>query len=234
MGTKAVTWSITLSIVVPMILVPMAKADVTSPEIKDTGKQYTKEKALTTYYGTGSSGRLTEASELRMTVEDLIAAGEWEAAIPRARKAVQCDPGDPSGHYFLAKVLTMKFYATKGKIDEKLLAECLREWQLIRYHDADPSEQWEAGQEAKKLFKIAKALEKVRVEKGKDTDSKGDTSGIVARKDAGTRDQNQSVNLSTRVKPGSFKSDDNTDQDVNTSAADVHQIAAKKRLFGLF
>jgi tetratricopeptide (TPR) repeat protein len=132
------------------------------------GKKYTTEKPKTEYYGTGSSGRLTEASELRVLVEDLLSSGEYEKAIPKAKKAVQLDPGDPSGHLFLARALTNKLYQSKEEIDEKLLAECIREWQMIRYHDADPTEQWEAGNQVKALNKIAKALEKEKLIKEKE------------------------------------------------------------------
>lgn len=145
--------------------VPIASADVTSPMIKDRGRKYTEEKPLTNYYGTGAAGRMTEASELRFQAESLFTAGEWEKAIPVAKRAVQFDAGDPTGHLILARALTQKFYQQKGAIDEKLLAECLREWQLIRYHDADPTEQWEAGNAAKRLLKIARALEKEKKER---------------------------------------------------------------------
>ncbi|MBX9689182.1 MAG: hypothetical protein K2X27_20910 [Candidatus Obscuribacterales bacterium] len=159
MKNRNISLSILTSLAVSF-LSTAAMADVTSPSIKDKGKKYTTEKPLTNYYGTGSSARLVEASELRIAVEDMLTSGDFEKAIPKAKKAVQLDPGDPQGHVYLAKALTMKFYQSKGEIDEKLLAECIREWQLIRYHDADPTEQWEAGNEAKKLTKIAKALEK--------------------------------------------------------------------------
>ena len=220
MRTKAAIGSLTLSVIASLVLVPAARADVTSPSIKDTGKQYTREKPATSYYGTGTSARLTEASELRMAVEDLIAAGELEQALPKAKKAVQLDPGDPSGHLFLARILTTKFYETKGKIDEKLMAECAREWQMIRYHDADPTEQWEAGQQVKKLMRIAKTLEKEKIRLARekeDAAAKDGTctgAGKVAARDTSASgnsenpkdspDSNTSMKLSARKHFGLF------------------------------
>ncbi len=173
MKNSAVKWiilSITLAIACPLAL-----ADVTSPQIKDKGKKYTTEKADSGWYGTSSSARLVEASELRIHVENMLANGEWEKAIPKAKKAVQLDPGDPQGHIYLARALTMKFYQTKGEPDEKLLQECMLEWDLIRRHDADPSEQWEAGTEVKKLVKIAKAIEKDKIRREKEKLERGDS-----------------------------------------------------------
>jgi hypothetical protein len=167
MRTQGIIWISAISLATAAA-VQSAMADVTSPSIKDMGKKYTTEKPKTEYYGTGSSGRLTEASELRVLVEDLLSSGEYEKAIPKAKKAVQLDPGDPSGHLFLARALTNKLYQSKEEIDEKLLAECIREWQMIRYHDADPTEQWEAGNQVKALNKIAKALEKEKLIKEKE------------------------------------------------------------------
>lgn len=147
---------------------PAVFADSISPAIKDQGKKYSYEKPLVHFYGTGQSGRMSEASDLRFEVESLLDDGEFLAAIPKAKKAVQLDPGYPQGHVLLARALTAKFYQQKGQVDEKLLAECLREWQLIRYHDADLSDQMEAGGQAKRLLKIAKMLEKDRQAKLKE------------------------------------------------------------------
>ena len=161
-----------LAMLIASMSTPFAFADVTSPMVKDRGRKYTEEKPQTTYYGSGAAGRMTEASELRYHAESLLSAGEWEKAIPIIKRAVQFDAGDPSGHLILARALTQKFYHTKGAIDEKLLTEALREWQLIRYHDADPTEQWEAGMAAKKLIRVAKALEKQKIEQQKLDDAK--------------------------------------------------------------
>ncbi|MBX9721049.1 MAG: tetratricopeptide repeat protein [Candidatus Obscuribacterales bacterium] len=222
--TKNTVWALALSIALPSLMPLNAMADVTSPSIKDQGKRYTNEKPMTSYYGTGSSGRLVEASELRMVVDDMIAAGEFEKAIPKAKKAVQLDPGDPTGHLFLARALTQKFYQSKGEIDEKLLAECVREWEIIRRHDADPTEQWEAGNQSKKLVKIAKALEKDKQRKEKeklkeqDEDAKSDA--IAAGKNgSGTTVAETSV--SAKVSDGTTK-----------KSSDRVPVALK-RLFGM-
>ncbi|MBY0360125.1 MAG: hypothetical protein K2W82_19135 [Candidatus Obscuribacterales bacterium] len=151
-----------------LLAAPVAFADSLSPGIKDQGKKYSYEKPRVDFYGTGQSGRMSEASDLRFEVEGLLDEGEFLAAIPKAKKAVQLDPGYPEGHILLARALTAKFYQQKGQVDEKLLAECLREWQLIRYHDADLSDQIEAGGQAKRLLKIAKMLEKDRQTKLKE------------------------------------------------------------------
>lgn len=162
----------TLTLAGVAVAMPNALADVTSPGIKDKGRKYTIEKPQTEYYGNGPAGRMTEASELRFQAETLLNSGEYEKAIPVAKKAVQFDAGDPGGHLLLARALTQKFYQQKGTIDEKLLTECLREWQLIRYHDADPTEQFEAGNAAKRLIRIAKALEKDKKERQRIEDEK--------------------------------------------------------------
>lgn len=135
-------------------------ADAISPEIKDKGNVYSKEKANRSYYGTGIAGRAMEAMELRFEVERMIQDGEFEEAIPKAKKACQLDPGDPQCHLLLARALTKKFYTKEGPIDEKLLRECLAEWIMLWHHDADQGEQLEAKLEARKMIKIAKALDK--------------------------------------------------------------------------
>ncbi len=223
--TKTTLWALALSIALPGIMPLNVMADVTSPSIKDQGKRYTNEKPLTSYYGTGSSGRLVEASELRMVVDDMIAAGEFEKAIPKAKKAVQLDPADPAGHLYLARALTQKFYQSKGEIDEKLLAECVREWEIIRRHDADPTEQWEAGNQSKKLVKIAKALEKDKLRKEKERirekeeDSKSDA--IAAGKN-GSATTVAETTVSGKV----------ADADAKKST-DKAPIAWKRKIFGL-
>lgn len=135
-------------------------ADAISPEIKDKGNVYSKEKPNRSYYGTGIAARAMEAMELRFEVERLVQDGEFEEAIPKAKKACQLDPGDPQCHLLLARALTRKFYTKEGPIDEKLLRECLAEWLMLWHHDADQSEQLEAKLEARKMLKIAAALDK--------------------------------------------------------------------------
>lgn len=135
-------------------------ADAISPQIKDTGKSYSKARPDATYYGTGVGGRANEAMMLRFEVERMLQDGEFEAAIPKAKKACQFDPGDPQCHLLLARAMTRKFYTTEGPIDEKLLRECLAEWQLLWHHDSDQFEQVEAKLEARRMMRIAKILDK--------------------------------------------------------------------------
>lgn len=216
MKTQGVIWISAISLALAASA-QSARADVTSPSIKDQGKKYTSEKPVTNYYGTGSSGRLVEASELRVMVEDLLASGEYEKAIPKARKAVQLDPGDPTGHVFLARALTNKLYQSKEEIDEKTLAECMREWQMIRYHDADPTEQWEAGNQVKALKKIARALEKEKLIKEKERleeMARKTVTGQVANRTA--PDNGSAVN------------------EAKQEAIEKQQIAEKKKKFGIF
>lgn len=232
--------------------IPMASADVTSPMIKDRGRKYTEEKPLTTYYGTGAAGRMTEASELRFQAESLFTAGEWEKAIPVAKKAVQFDAGDPMGHLILARALTQKFYQQKGAIDEKLLAECLREWQLIRYHDADPTEQWEAGNNAKRLIKIARALEKEKKERMRIEEEK--LQAQLAAKAVPAQKQKVAVTETVSVRKISDEEEQaewKSEQEVKKAEAtspkpvsvggpkgelspELKQLAARKKRFGIF
>jgi hypothetical protein len=135
-------------------------ADAISPQIKDKGKTYSKEKADTQYYGTGVGGRANEAMMLRFEVERMLQDGEWEEALPKAKKACQLDPGDPECHLLLARALTKKFYTKEGPIDEKLLRECLAEWLMLWHHDSDQFEQVEAKIEARRMLRIAKILDK--------------------------------------------------------------------------
>lgn len=174
--------NVLLALLVTAIGAPYSYADVTSPMVKDRGRKYTEEKPMTSYYGSNAAGRMTEASELRFQAEHFLTAGEFDKAVPVAKKAVQFDAGDPGGHLILARALTQKFYHSKGAVDEKLLAECLREWQLIRYHDADPTEQWEAGMAAKRLMRIAKALEKEKKLKQKNDELKLQQELLAAEK----------------------------------------------------
>lgn len=137
-----------------------AGADTISPNIHGRDRIYSTETPNYSYYGTGMGGRIQECSMLRYEIEQHLADRNYETAIKKSKRACQFDPSDPSNHLCLARSLTMKFYNQTGEIDEKLLRDCLREWQLIRYHDADRFEQVEAMHEAKKLLKISKLLEK--------------------------------------------------------------------------
>lgn len=229
--------------------IPMASADVTSPMIKDRGRKYTEEKPLTSYYGTGAAGRMTEASELRFQAESLFTAGEWEKAIPVAKKAVQFDAGDPSGHLILARALTAKFYQQKGAIDEKLLTECLREWQLIRYHDADPTEQWEAGMAAKRLIKIARALEKEKKERmrieeeklqaqlaAKLAPPKQKVATTVSAKQISDEEEQAEWKAEQEAKQKAPATKEGADKSASSGELnpELKQLAARKKRFGIF
>lgn len=142
-------------------------ADAISPQIRDKGKVYSTEAPDTSMYGTGPAGRAIEAMTLRYEIERLLQDAKIEEAVVKARKACQLDPGDPASHLLLARALTRKFYAKQGEIDEKLLAECLYEWRLIWFHDADQWEQHEAKIEARRLGRIAKVIQKKKQEEYK-------------------------------------------------------------------
>jgi predicted Zn-dependent protease len=159
--------AILAALVSTISLTSIAFADDISPQINNRGKMYSKEAPDSSYFGIGPAGRLSEASYLRFQGQVDMDNENIEAAIAKIGKAVQLDPGDPEGHLLYAKALTAKFYANQGKVDEKLLGRCLQEWQLIWHHDADPQEQAEAKWQARKLQKIAKALDKEKKEKAK-------------------------------------------------------------------
>lgn len=142
-------------------------ADAISPKIGNTPKKYSEERPNTAYFGTGTGGRLSEASQLRFEAEHALNEHELEEAIRLSKKSVHLDPGDPTGHVLLARALTGKFYATKGPVNEELLKECLAEWRLIWFHDPDQFEQTEAKWQAIKLMRIAKALDRERKLKAK-------------------------------------------------------------------
>jgi hypothetical protein len=138
-------------------------ADAISPAITGDGKQYSKDRANTAYFGTGISGRLTEASILRFEGEQETAAANHDMAIKKLQKAVQLDPADPTGHILLARALSAKIRSSKMP-DEKLLAQAIEEWKLIWHHDADLLEQVEGRRETHALTKISKALAKYKEE----------------------------------------------------------------------
>lgn len=138
-------------------------ADAISPAITGDGKQYSKDRANTAYFGTGISGRLTEASTLRFEGEQETAAENYDVAVKKLQKAVQLDPADPTGHILLARALSTKVRTSK-KPDEKMIAQAIEEWKLIWHHDADLLEQLEGKREARSLQKFAKAVAKYNLE----------------------------------------------------------------------
>ncbi len=161
-----------------------ASADYISPGIKDKGHEYTEEKPRSEIYGTGEGGRMVESSELRMAVDGLIRDHSWDEAVKKAKKAVQLDPGYPENHLLLARALVGKLYSDKGAIDEKLLAESQREWNLIKFHDADPCNQLEAKSICWQLGRISRSLEKDRQVKAK-LDEKKKAAELLAKKSDG-------------------------------------------------
>lgn len=149
-----------------LLLSPVAAmADVTTPHYLDRDTVYSKEAPNTSYFGTGISGRMNEASMLRFEAEQLLAERKFDEAVRKIAKALQLDPGDPSTHNIYAHALTGKLYKTKGPIDEQLLRECIAEWKLIWRHSTDFSEQIEARQQAKVLIKVARELDRVKEQK---------------------------------------------------------------------
>jgi hypothetical protein len=163
------------------VVLPPAYADYISPGFKDKGHEYTEEKPDSSFYGEGQGGRLCEASELRLTLEGLIRDHKWEEAIKKGKKAVQLEPSYPENHLLLARALVGKLFSDKGTIDEKLLAEALREWRLIQWYDVDTSNQMEARGMTRHLGKIAKTLEKDRHTKAK-LEEKKKAAELLAKK----------------------------------------------------
>ena len=145
----------------------MALADNINPNINNGDRDYSTEKPNSAYYGTGYTGRMTEASQLRFEADQLMADGKLEEAKKKLGKAVMLDAGDPEGHLMYARLITRMLYAKKT-VDEKLLAQCLEEWQMIWHHDSDQTEQAEAKAQARRLMRIAKALARQKKEMDKD------------------------------------------------------------------
>lgn len=141
-----------LSVSVPL----PAMADSISPSITDGGKVYSTEKRDSAYFGTGSTGRLSEASYLRFMGDQQMSDGNVDEAIKSLAKAVQLDTPDPVGHVMLARAMTRKLKSNKGEINWELYGQCLDEWRLIAKHDADHQEQFEARMNLGALKKMAK------------------------------------------------------------------------------
>jgi predicted Zn-dependent protease len=180
---------IALSLVLASPFVPhgpahMACADAISPNITSGGRVYSEEKPNKAFFGTGMSGRLSEASYLRFMGEQALDDGDVPAALQKLSKAVQLDAGDPTGHMLFARAMTMKINRSlrKGEdVDRELLDDCIAEWKLIARHDADTSEQAEAKAQCRRLTKVAKLLN-AQIE-GKVAVKKRTFFGSLARKD---------------------------------------------------
>lgn len=135
-------------------------ADAISPNIDNSEKVYSSEKPNSAFFGSGIAGRLSEASQLRFQGENYSSDGQHERAIQCLKKAVELDPGDPTGHFLLAQALTKKL-KTQDNPDQKLLLETYNEWSLIDKHDADHTHQFEA----RKNIRFLKLLNKAMYEK---------------------------------------------------------------------
>lgn len=144
-----------------------AWADAISPNIDNGDREYSTERPNSAFYGTGYTGRMTEASQCRFEADQLMADGKLEEARKKLGKAVMLDPGDPEGHLMYARCITRMLYAKKT-IDEKLLQQCITEWSMIWHHDSDQTEQVEAKAQARKLIRIAKELDKQKKQMEKD------------------------------------------------------------------
>ena len=142
----------------------VAWADAISPSIKDDGSIYSEAEPDSSLYGTGPGAELTEASALRFSGSQKLRQRKYDDAIGMFLKAVQFDPGDPESHILLARAMTAKILHSKKLPEGKTLKEAIDEWKLIWHHDADQSEQLEAKSQAKLLQRLAKAMEKGKLQ----------------------------------------------------------------------
>jgi hypothetical protein len=202
------TKSLALSLVLASSLLPhglsgAVQADTISPNITSGGRVYSEEKPNKAFFGTGMSGRLSEASYLRFMGEQALDDGDLPAALQKLSKAVQLDAGDPTGHLLFARAMTMKINRAlkKGEdVDSDLLDDCIAEWKLLARHDADTSEQAEAKVQCRRLTKIAKLLNaqmegKVAVKK------RGLFFGRLARNDGGSKTAREKIKLADKERP---------------------------------
>lgn len=132
-------------------------ADAISPNIGTSEKVYSEEKPNAAYFGSGIAGRLSEASQLRFRGEHFSTDGQHDRAVKALKKAVELDPGDPTGHFLLAKALTRKLKSNDQTIDRELFKQAYEEWCLIDKHDADHTHQFEARKNIRFLKKLARA-----------------------------------------------------------------------------
>jgi len=137
-----------------------ANADVISPNISSTtdpDRPYSEEKPDVAFYGSGVAGRMSEASALRFQGERDTDDAKYDPAIRELAKAIQLDPGDPTGHLLYARALSRKIRSHKN-VTPELVAQAISEWSMLWHHDADYSEQFEAKMQAHKLNKLAKEM----------------------------------------------------------------------------
>lgn len=137
-----------------------AQADTISPQINDDdATSYSREPANAAFFGKGISGRMSEASYMRFGGEQALVEGNFKEAYRKLSKAVQFDPGDPTGHVLLARSMTGILRKSKDtEIDKALLDRTIREWKMIERHDVDITEQFEARANLRKLAKVVKLL----------------------------------------------------------------------------
>jgi hypothetical protein len=164
---KTADFLVALSLVACTSFVP-CRADLTSTAFNQKETIYSKEKPDAAYFGTGESGKRNEASILRFQGEQDLGDKKIDEAVRKLSKAVELDPADPTTHVLYARAITAKFFANEGPINEKEMAKCMGEWNMIYRHDADYLEQSEARAHLRRLNRLAKALAKEKKEKAKE------------------------------------------------------------------
>lgn len=143
-----------------------AGADTISPKLRQDDVTYSMAKPNQQVYGTGIASRATEASALRLQAEHDLQSGRVHDAVAKARKAAQFDPDSADSHLVLAHALSACLRAG-GYQDKQMYDECMHEWRILRWHDANIEEQQEAGQQIAKL-RLARVWSKLHPEHTKD------------------------------------------------------------------
>ena len=136
-----------------------ALADSISPGITGDNQQYSGEAMNAAFFGSGPASHLTEASQLRMQGEQSTREGKPDLAMRMLAKAVQLEPGDPTGHLLYARALSAKIKSSPADATSlPLIYKATDEWKMLWHHDADSFEQAEAKNEARRLSKLAKVI----------------------------------------------------------------------------
>ncbi len=158
---------LSLSVAVSLLsATDFAFADAISPGVHESDKNYSSEPFQTSLYGTGETGRLSEASAMRFTGEQLLHEGKFDQSMQKLAKAVQLDPGDPYSHILYARSISAKVRRSKALPSLALVNTGLEEWRMIWHHDADSDDQKEAKAEARYLAKLAKSIGKLQMDSG--------------------------------------------------------------------
>ena len=148
-----------LTLALSFVFAGDSMADVISPAIGEADQSYSNEPANAAFFGKGVSGRMSEASYLRFAGEQALLEAKFKEAYQKFAKAVQLDPGDPTGHVMLARSMTGILRKQKiEELDRQLLMRTIHEWKLIQRHDADISEQFEATANLHKLSRVQKLI----------------------------------------------------------------------------